>query len=131
MDTDTSFRGLRDTGIQEDMSDDEGEMEDDDQEGEEGYTELVGSLHVSIKCSSSERHFQAIDPEDHATLDALAPEPSGRTLADLIFNKMAGGAASKGIDAEEEGEAFRLLSGPTRRGLTILQTKDRLILAKG
>ncbi|ORX37340.1 Bystin-domain-containing protein [Kockovaella imperatae] len=45
-----------------------------------------------------------IDPEDHATLDALAPEQNGRTLADIIFNKMAGGAVSQGAAAEEEDE---------------------------
>ncbi len=35
-----------------------------------------------------------IDPEDHATLDALnanKPEEGGQTLADLIFAKMAAG----------------------------------------
>ena len=53
---------------------------------------------------------QEIDPEDHATLDALGPAAygdglvGGRTLADMIFSKMEGGAVSKGI--EEEGGSF-------------------------
>ncbi len=53
---------------------------------------------------------QEIDPEDHATLDALAPNiqgeaGSGRTLADIIFSKMEGGAVTRGI--EEEGTQWR------------------------
>ncbi|KAK1925808.1 Bystin-domain-containing protein [Papiliotrema laurentii] len=47
-----------------------------------------------------------IDPEDHATLDALAPAAhgeGGKTLADLIFSQMQGGAVSQGIDEEDEG----------------------------
>ena len=52
---------------------------------------------------------QDIDPEDHATLDALngqteAADGAGRTLADLIFSKMEGGPVSKGIE-DEEGES--------------------------
>ena len=40
-----------------------------------------------------------IDPEDHATLDALnKPEVAGRTLADVIFSKMEGGAVSQGLE---------------------------------
>ena len=49
-----------------------------------------------------------IDPEDHATLDALAPAAhgeGGKTLADLIFSKMEGGAVTQGI--EEEGVFYR------------------------
>ena len=52
-------------------------------------------------------HSQDIDPEDHATLDALGPqhavdevEGGGRTLADIIFSKMEGGAVSKGQDED-------------------------------
>ena len=57
--------------------------------------------------------IQNIDPEDHATLDTLAlGEEAGsgsRTLADMIFSKMQGGAASH--EMEEEGEC-----GPEPRG---------------
>lgn len=74
------------------MSDDE-DLEDrddeDDVSGGEEYAEL------------------AIDPEDHATLDALngqsAANEGGRTLADLIFSKMEGGAVSRGADDDDEG----------------------------
>lgn len=52
--------------------------------------------------------IQEIDPADHATLDALNPAASGsgsgtggRTLADMIFDQMQGGAVSKGIDEDE------------------------------
>ncbi|KAK8858655.1 hypothetical protein IAR55_002884 [Kwoniella newhampshirensis] len=86
-------------------SDDEGSDEDfgdGDVSGEE-YAELE------------------IDPEDHATLDALNPghnagaasgsasgyqgeeNGEGRTLADIIFSKMQGGAVSKGLEDEDEG----------------------------
>ncbi|WWC88467.1 uncharacterized protein L201_003378 [Kwoniella dendrophila CBS 6074] len=55
-----------------------------------------------------------IDPEDHATLDALnqgqnnaggseEPGEPPKTLADLIFSKMEGGAVSKGLEDEDEG----------------------------
>lgn len=58
--------------------------------------------------SQVQTNEQAIDPEDHATLDALNGQTEagggGRTLADLIFSKMEGGAATQGIDDEEEGE---------------------------
>lgn len=57
-----------------------------------------------------------IDPADHATLDALnrgsgtAPmgqdqgEEDGepKTLADMIFSKMQGGAVSRGVEDERE-----------------------------
>ena len=48
---------------------------------------------------------QDIDPEDHKTLDALAPAAHGegsKTLADLIFSKMEGGAVTQGMEDEEE-----------------------------
>lgn len=62
--------------------------------------------------------MQAIDPEDHATLDALngqseAAAAGGRTLADLIFSKMEGGAVSQGVDEDEEGRSLRGLSRVT------------------
>lgn len=50
-----------------------------------------------------------IDPEDHAMLDALAPEDAigesgerSKTLADIIFSKIeaAGGGAATGMDGE-------------------------------
>ncbi|WWC62668.1 uncharacterized protein I303_105265 [Kwoniella dejecticola CBS 10117] len=54
-----------------------------------------------------------IDPADHATLDALnggnsagrsdEPGEPPKTLADLIFSKMEGGAVSKGLEDEDEG----------------------------
>ncbi|WRT67870.1 uncharacterized protein IL334_004844 [Kwoniella shivajii] len=78
-------------------SDDEDEEEFDDGEvsGEE-YAELE------------------IDPADHATLDKLnagqSNDPTSqdqgeppKTLADLIFSKMEGGAVSRGIEDEDEG----------------------------
>ncbi|ODO05205.1 essential nuclear protein 1 [Cryptococcus wingfieldii CBS 7118] len=75
-------------------SDDEDEeFSDGDVSGGEEYAELQ------------------IDPADHATLDALnrgegadAEEPGEpKTLADLIFSQMEGGAVSKGVEEEHEG----------------------------
>lgn len=47
---------------------------------------------------------QNIDPEDHATLDTLAlgaeAGSGGRTLADIIFSKMEGGAATSAIETD-------------------------------
>ncbi|WWC70841.1 uncharacterized protein I206_104793 [Kwoniella pini CBS 10737] len=73
---------------------DEEEFEEGDVSGEE-YAELE------------------IDPADHATLDALnagnnargsdEPGEPPKTLADLIFSKMEGGAVSRGIEDEDEG----------------------------
>lgn len=66
-----------------------------------------------------EAYNQEIDPEDHATLDALAPAAhgeGGKTLADLIFSKMEGGAVTQGI--EEEGEPQAGMSADYRRGTT-------------
>ncbi|WWC96175.1 hypothetical protein V866_003042 [Kwoniella sp. B9012] len=74
---------------------DEEEFEEGDVSGEE-YAELE------------------IDPADHATLDALnaghnqagttdEPGEPPKTLADLIFSKMEGGAVSKGLEDEDEG----------------------------
>ncbi|RSH91038.1 snoRNA-binding rRNA-processing protein [Saitozyma podzolica] len=70
-------------------SDEEEDFEEGDVSGGEEYAELD------------------IDPADHATLDALAAPAPGdgagsKTLADLIFSKMEGGAVTQGID--EEGE---------------------------
>ena len=94
------YRAQRARDSRPDMSDDE-DLEDRDDEadmsGGEEYAEL------------------AIDPEDHATLDALnrgggegADEGNagGRTLADLIFSKMEGGAVSRGAEDEDEGEFY-------------------------
>ena len=69
-----------------DESDDE-DIEEGSMSGGEEYAELE------------------IDPEDHKTLDALAPsaQEGNKTLADLIFAQMQGGAVSQGI--EEEGES--------------------------
>lgn len=53
--------------------------------------------------------FQEIDPEDHATLDALAPgaeAAGGKTLADMIFDKMQGGAVSQGLDDDGKWNTF-------------------------
>ncbi|CAD6578164.1 MAG: snoRNA-binding rRNA-processing protein [Tremellales sp. Tagirdzhanova-0007] len=50
-----------------------------------------------------------IDPEDQGALDALTPTAhgaasgSGRTLADIIFSKMEGGAVTQGIEEADEG----------------------------
>ncbi|WVQ80698.1 hypothetical protein IAT38_002803 [Cryptococcus sp. DSM 104549] len=95
--------------IAEVPSDDEdaGDISDGDVSGGEEYAELQ------------------IDPADHATLDALNRGGDGRTgliagegpagaaageedegpktLADLIFSKMEGGAVSKGAEDEYEG----------------------------
>jgi essential nuclear protein 1 len=81
------------------MSDDE-DLEDRDDDGDMSGGEEYAEL--------------AIDPEDHATLDALNGQneanAGGRTLADLIFSKMEGGAVSRGIDEDEEGMSTILAS---------------------
>jgi len=51
--------------------------------------------------------LQDIAPEDHALLDALAPEDAvgenaGKTLADVIFSKLAGGSGTAGKIVEED-----------------------------
>lgn len=55
------------------------------------------------------KRLQNIDPEDHATLDTLAlgaeAGSGNRTLADIIFSKMQGGAATSAMD--EEGELYK------------------------
>ncbi|KAK4684095.1 essential nuclear protein 1, partial [Tremellales sp. Uapishka_1] len=72
-------------------SDDEEEFSDGDVSAGEEYAELE------------------IDPADHATMDALNPglgnaEASGsRTLADMIFDQMEGGAVLRGIEDDDEG----------------------------
>lgn len=63
-------------------SDDEEEMEEGDISGGEEEAEL------------------AIDPADHATLDALNTEGQGKTLADLIFAKMESGQMD---EVEDDG----------------------------
>lgn len=50
---------------------------------------------------------QDIDPADHATLDALGPTAQrdgqgGRTLADMIFSQMQGGAVTQGEEEESQ-----------------------------
>lgn len=72
-------------------SDGDDDIEDGEMSGGEEYAELE------------------IDPADHATLDALvAPgqEAGSRTLADMIFDKMQGGAVTQGMD--DEGELISL-----------------------
>ncbi|KAL7420808.1 snoRNA-binding rRNA-processing protein [Cryptotrichosporon argae] len=65
---------------------------DDDSEGDELDDGAV---------SADEYAALAIDPEDHATLDALGPSAAGegKTLADMIFEKMAGGPSAAADDA--------------------------------
>ncbi|WVN85126.1 uncharacterized protein L203_100268 [Cryptococcus depauperatus CBS 7841] len=78
--------------------------DEDDEEFSDG--EISGEEYAELQ----------IDPEDHATLDALnrgnglglasgEEEDNGevRTLADVIFSKMEGGAVSKGVEDEYEG----------------------------
>lgn len=95
----STSRSRRPRDIAQIPSDDEEEEEFSDGEisGGEEYAELH------------------IDPADHATLDALnrgGTEPMGqdqgeedgepKTLADMIFSKMQGGAVSRGVEDERE-----------------------------
>ncbi|GFZ45097.1 Uncharacterized protein JCM24511_02823 [Saitozyma sp. JCM 24511] len=84
-------------------SDEEEDFEEGDVSGGEEYAELD------------------IDPADHATLDALAAPAPGegggsKTLADLIFSKMEGGAVTQGIDEEGEWAPYEGPPDP-RKGL--------------
>lgn len=73
-------------GVASDDEEDGDEFEDGDVSGGEEEAELE------------------IDPEDHATLDALGSgaqqQQAGKTLADLIFAKMEGGAQP---EVEDDG----------------------------
>lgn len=60
-------------------------MSSEDEDDEEG-SDIEGS---------DEEHELNIDPEDHATMDALGKEEgAGKTLADLIFAQMSGAPAA-------------------------------------
>ncbi|RXK35737.1 essential nuclear protein 1 [Tremella mesenterica] len=78
------------TRVIDDGSDEDEEIQEGSEYGDREYGDLE------------------IDPADHATLDALGPsaamgEAGGRTLADIIFSKMQGGAISRGMEDEDEG----------------------------
>lgn len=67
----------------------------------------VSSCSLCDFCANVGEHrliSQNIDPEDHATLDTLAlgaeAGSGSRTLADIIFSKMEGGAATAAMDDE-------------------------------